>query len=182
MQIELFIFFLTHSWQSVFPSSHCTSFGKCLQVSQYNVSSSRSTMFHPVTEGDALYLEFIYQEKDLRLKRNLQYHLPVIYQTLHMSQKTQIQFLDVQVSCSVISSLLFNLSVPQFFHPGKQGLYYLSLLEFRLQLLIENIYVPVICETQLWKTQKINTIIVSHFCYTCHSEIHSRTQQESLSK
>lgn len=59
------------------------------------------------------------------------------------------------MSCSVISSLLFNLSAPQFFHPGKQGLYYLSLLEFRLLLLAENIYASTTCETGVWKTQKI---------------------------
>lgn len=72
----------------------------------------------------------------------------------YTSQKIQIQFSGVQVSCSVISSLLFNLSATQRFHPGKQGLYYLS-FEFRLLLLAENMYASTICETGVWKTQKI---------------------------
>lgn len=71
-----------------------------------------------------------------------------------MSQKSPIQFPGVQVSCSVIPSLLCNLSIPQFFHPGKQGLYYLPLLEFRVLLLTENTYVSKICDPEVWKTQK----------------------------
>lgn len=70
-----------------------------------------STMFHPVTEGDALYLEFTCQEEDSDWKEDLQYHLPAIYQTPQRSQKTQIQFPGVPVSCSAISSLGLSFSI-----------------------------------------------------------------------
>lgn len=102
----------------------------------------------------SLYLELTGQEKETE-KKTFSITFPQ-YIRHYMTYKTQIQFPGVQLSCSMISSPLFNLSLPQFFHPGKQELYYLCLLELRLLLLAENIYAAPVCENGVWKTQKIN--------------------------
>lgn len=96
-----------------------------------------------------------------------------------MSLKSQIQFPGVQMSCGMISRRLFNLSVPHsVFHPGKQGLCYWLPLEFGLLLLHENIYVSIHWETiRTWKNRTIST--KGRFCQS-HTEMHRRTQKESL--
>ena len=160
---------LAYSWQSVFPGSHCTSFGKCLQISQYNVSS--------VTKGEALYLKFTHQEKTEKKAFSIAF---LQYIRHYTGQKSQIQPPGVRVPGSVISSLLFYLSATQCFHPGKRGLYYLS-FEFRLLLLAENMYASTTCETGVWKTQKIK----HKGCFSLSSDlpwkVHSWAQK-SLTK
>lgn len=115
-------------------------------------------MFHPVTEGDALYLEFTCQER-LRLKRR-----PSVSSSWNISGTIRVrrprsnsQVCKCLAVWSLVCSLIF---LYLLFRPGKLGLYYLSLLELRLLPLADNISASIICETGVWKSQKIK-----HKCY-----------------